>query len=486
MSESGHFDDAYRAPRLLIGGQWRTGAAGTSTPVFNPATGQVLDHVVHASPGDLDDALVAVEQGFLAWRTVPAAQRQRVLLRAVELMRAREADIARCLTLEQGKPLAQARAEVEVAAGMVQWYAEQARRIYGRIVPAPYAGTEYQVRKEPLGPCLLLSPWNVPVILAARKIGGALAAGCSCIVKPPEETAGAVAKMVECFVEAGVPPGAINLVLGVPRTISEHLIGSDVIRKVSFTGSVGVGKELARLAADGLKRVTLELGGHSPVIVFDDVDLDWCVQELVTAKFRNAGQLCHAPTRFFVQRNIYPAFVERFAALAAALRQGNGLDASTDIGPLANQRRQRAMQDLVHETARQGTLVTGGAPGLDQGYFFQPTVFADVAATAAAMHNEPFGPVALIRPFDTVGSAIEAANSTRFGLGSYVFTDSARLQQQMLEQLHAGSVAINSTIASVAEAPFGGVRDSGYGYESGEEGLESYLHTKFIHRTNRP
>ena len=483
MSGFQNLDAEYHTPDLFIGGVWRKGRAATASNVINPATDEILGQVSHASAADLDAALAAVDAGFTTWRQVPAATRQQILSRGVALMRDRSEDIARCLTLEQGKPLVQARAEVEVAAAMVQWYAEQSGRIYGRIIPAPTQGTDYEVRKEPIGPCLLLSPWNVPVILAARKIGGALASGCSCIVKPPEETPGAVAKMIQCFADGGVPPGVINLVLGVPRTVSEHLIASDVIRKISFTGSVPVGKELARLASAGLKRVTLELGGHSPVIVYDDVDVESCVAQLVQAKFRNAGQLCHAPTRFFVHRHIYPDFVARFADAAQQLRQGNGLEDGTQIGPLANVRRQAAMEQLVHSTAKKATLVTGGTRGLNHGCFFLPTVFADVALDAPAMLQEPFGPIALIRSFDTPSEALANANATRFGLGAYVFTDSARLQQQMIAGLRAGSVAINSTVASVAQAPFGGVFDSGYGYESGEEGIESYVHTKFVHRT---
>lgn len=476
----------YRAPGLYIGDRWRAGGAATHTAVVNPATGATLDQLRHASAADLDDALQAAQAGFETWRNTPAAARQDLLLRGVALLRGRAADIARCLTLEQGKPLAQSLGEVKVAADMVQWYAEQARRIQGRLVPGDAAGVDYEVRKAPVGPCLLLSPWNVPVILAARKIGGALAAGCSCIVKPPEETPAAVAMMVACFVEAGLPPGVLNLVFGVPDAVSRHLITSDIIKKVSFTGSVAVGRLLAGLAAPGLKRLTLELGGHSPVVVFDDVDVEDCVARLVAAKFRNAGQLCHAPTRFFVQRRIYADFVDRFARAAASLKQGDGLLPQTEIGPLANARRQRAMAELVASTARAATLVTGGGHGIEQGCFFQPTVFADVQPDAEAMVNEPFGPVALFRAFDDPASALAQANATRYGLGAYVFTDSARLQRQMIDGLNVGAIAVNSTVVSVAEAPFGGVGDSGYGYESGEEGLEGYLHTKFVNRNSQP
>lgn len=473
----------YRAPQLFIDGNWVSGSADTSSPVVNPATGQTLARLGHAAPADLDRALGAAERGFRVWRAVPAADRQRIMQRGIDAIRARREEIARCLTLEQGKPLSQARAEVDVAANMMQWYAEQARRAYGRIVPGSAANTDFEVRKEPVGPCLLLSPWNMPIVLAARKIAGALSAGCSCIVKPPEETPAAVAMVVDCLQAAELPAGAINLVFGVPSLVSEHLIASDVIRKVSFTGSLAVGQHLARLAASGMKRLTLELGGHSPVIVFDDVDLEDSVRQLVGAKFRNAGQLCHAPTRFFVQRGIYAAFVDRFADAASQLRLGDGLDENTQMGPLANARRQKAIGELVDATASRATLVAGGSTFGDRGYFFRPTVFADVEPGARAMHDEPFGPVALIQPFDAAADALKAANASRFGLASYVFTDSARHQRLMIDGLHVGAVGINSTVASVSEAPFGGVRDSGYGYESGEEGFEGYLHTKFVHRT---
>jgi len=482
MAASQQNINSYPVPELLINGCWRAGQGQGATPVHDPATKVVLGRVRHASSADLDDALQAVDEGFEHWRRVPALQRQRLIRQAVGLMRERSDLLARVLTLEQGKPLPQAKAEIEVAAAMIEWYADQAQRVYGRIIPGPSAQVDYEVRKEPIGPCFLLSPWNVPVILAARKIGGALAAGCACIVKPPEETAGAVALMIQCFLDAGLPDGVVNMVLGVPAEVSSHIMASPVIRKISFTGSVQVGKQLARLAANHLQRVTLELGGHSPVIIAEDADLDRYVPELVQAKFRNAGQLCHAPTRFFVHRDRYRDFVERFATIAQQLRQGHGLEEQTDLGPLANERRQLAMQQLVQDMKPYGELVTGGQTGRDSGWFFQPTIFADVAPDAPAMRDEPFGPVALVRPFDSYQTVLQEANASRFGLGAYVFTDSAARQHWFIEALQAGSIAINSTVASVAQAPFGGVRDSGYGYESGEEGLEGYLHSKFIHR----
>ncbi|MBD2222798.1 NAD-dependent succinate-semialdehyde dehydrogenase [Calothrix sp. FACHB-1219] len=473
----------YSVPDLHIAGRWRAGRAKTSSPVIDPATGEVLGRLSHASAQDLDDALRAVDKGFRVWSETPITVRQKILHAAVRLMQERAAAIAPLLTLEQGKPLAQSLAEIQGAATLVQWYAEQARRAYGRIIEGATQNTDIEVRKGPIGPCLLLSPWNMPVMLAARKIGGALAAGCSCILKPPEETPRAIADVVQCFIDAGVPEGVINLVYGIPAEISSKLIASDVIRKISFTGSVPVGKHLASLAAPGLKKLTLELGGHSPVIVMSDANLDLAVEQLALAKFRNAGQLCLAPTRFFVHRDVYSRFVEQFAARASSFRIGHGLNADTEMGPLANGRRLQAMQDLMEANAQSTRLVTGGKRVGSEGNFFSPTVLADAGVDAPAMRDEPFGPVALMTPFDSVEEVISRANETRYGLASYVYTDSAKAQKALLQGLDVGTVAINSTVASMAEAPFGGVKDSGYGHESGEEGLEGYLHTKTVHRT---
>lgn len=473
----------YSAPQLYIAGQWRAGAAATTSPITNPATGETLGHLTHASADDLNQALTAVAAGQAVWGAMPAPQRQRIIQVAVNLMRERAEQIAPLITLEQGKPIAQARAEMEGAAALVQWYAEQSRRIYGRIIEGATAETDIEVRKGPVGPCLLLSPWNMPVLLAARKIGGALAAGCACILKPPEETPAAIAKVVQCFIDAGVPAGVINLVYGIPAEVSSRLIASDIIRKVSFTGSVGIGQHLAQLAAPGLKRLTLELGGHSPVIVLDDVNLEQTVEQLVMSKYRNSGQLCLSPTRFFVHQNIYARFVQQFAERAESLQVGDGLDPATQMGPLANVRRVHAMTDLVQACATNSRLVTGGHRLDREGYFFAPTVLADTTDATPAMHQEPFGPIALMTPVASVDEAVARANASRYGLAAYVFTDSAKAQKTLLDRLEVGSIAINNTVTSVSEAPFGGMKDSGYGYESGEEGLESYLHTKTVHRT---
>lgn len=473
----------YSAPQLYIAGRWRPGSAASTNLVLNPATGESLGELTHASEADLDAALAAVDLGFTIWSSTPAPERQRILFAAVRNVRDRVEAIAPLITLEQGKPIAQARAEVEGSAALIQWYAEQSRRVYGRIIEGATQATDIEVRKGPIGPCLLLSPWNMPVLLAARKIGGALAAGCSCIIKPPEETPAAIAAVIQCFIDAGLPDGVINLVYGIPSHISTRLIASDIIRKVSFTGSVAVGQHLAKLSATGLKRLTLELGGHSPVIVLADADLELAVEQLALAKFRNSGQLCLSPTRFFIHKDIYAEFLDRFSSRADSLKVGNGMDPMTQVGPLANIRRIQAMVELMEANAGNTRLITGGKCVGDTGFFFAPTVLADTSDNTPAMHQEPFGPVALMTSISSVDEAMTRANASRYGLAAYVYTDSAKAQKFLLNRLNVGSIAVNSTVASMAEAPFGGVKDSGYGYESGEEGLESYLHTKTVHRT---
>jgi succinate-semialdehyde dehydrogenase/glutarate-semialdehyde dehydrogenase len=364
---------------------------------------------------------------------------------------------------------------------MVQWYAEQARRIYGRLVPSSLDGGELSVRQEPIGPCALFSPWNMPVLLASRKMGGALAAGCTAILKPAEETPRAIADVVACFVDAGVPNGVLNLVFGIPKQISAHLLSSRIIRKASLTGSVEVGREIARLASSNFVRTTLELGGHAPVLVLADADVDCIIPMLVFAKFRNAGQLCLAPTRFLVHESIYPRFVTAFAEATGKLSIGSGFEA-VDMGPLANDRRRTAVAALVDDAIGLGAkALVGGASVKRPGFFYQPTVLADVPQAARIRTEEPFGPVAIIDAFTELDGAIEAANATSFGLAAYAFTDSASAQRRIAEGLRVGVVAFNNVAVSVAEAPFGGVKDSGYGRESGEEGLSEYLTVKTVH-----
>lgn len=470
---------AYRCPELLIAGRWRAGSSPDRQQVVNPATGAVLDELVLADAADLQQALQAAESGFAQWRRVPAHERCARLERGVERMRQQTESIATLLTLEQGKPLAEARAECAMAADLIKWYAEEARRVYGRVVPARLPDSRMEVLKFPVGPVAAFSPWNFPLVLSARKIGGALAAGCSIILKGAEETPASVAAMVACLAEE-LPDGALQLVYGVPAEVSQTLISSPVIRKVSFTGSVMVGRQLAQLAGQHLKRITLELGGHAPVIVCADADLDRVVPLIVGHKFRNAGQACLSPTRFMVERSRYGEFLERFESATRALKVGSGMDAATQMGPVASARRKAAVQDLItRSVARGARAITGSAP--DTACFVAPTLLADIPLDAPAMREEPFGPVACALPFDSLEQAIAMANDSPYGLAGYLFTDSARAIHAVSERLEVGSLAVNGLGVSVPEAPFGGVKDSGYGSESGIEGMESFLDSKFMH-----
>lgn len=469
----------YRCPQLLLGGEWRTGRHVQRLAVRNPATGELLDELALASADDLQLALNTTQKAFEHWRQVPAHERCSRLERGVARLRENTERIARLLTLEQGKPLAEARAECAMAADLIKWYAEEARRIYGRVIPARLPNSRMDVLKLPVGPVAALSPWNFPLVLSARKIGGALAAGCSIIVKAAEETPASVAAMVDCLNQE-LPSGVLQLVYGVPSEVSEALIRSPIIRKVTFTGSVPVGRHLAVMAAQHLKRITLELGGHAPVIVCADADLQRTVNLMVQHKFRNAGQACLAPTRFFVDRRIYGDFVDAFGAASQALRVGSGLEQTTQMGPVASARRQAAVRDLIDRSVAMGARpVAGAAP--EQGCFVPPTLLADVPGQAPVLTEEPFGPVACVMPFDTLDEAIASANANPYGLAGYLFTDSAKVILAVSERLEVGSLAINGMGVSVPEAPFGGVKDSGYGSESGIEGMEAFLDTKFTH-----
>ena len=465
---------------LFINGSWKIGEGRDLFPVVDPATGEAIAEVPLASPADLDEALEAADQGFKLWRATAADQRAAVLKKAAALLRERAEPIARLLTMEQGKPLAEARAEVLSSAGLFDWCAEEASRIYGRTLVRP-TGQRALVTRQPIGPVAAFSPWNFPVYLMAKKLGPALATGCSVIAKPPEETPGCTGALVRCLADAGLPAGVVQLVHGVPDAVSRHLLGSSVIRKVSFTGSVPVGKHLMRLAADGLKRVTMELGGHAPVLVFADCDLDQTLDMVVAQKFRNAGQVCVSPTRFYVQESIYERFVAGFAARARAVSTGSGLSAGTIMGPLANVRRPGAIAALVDDAAAKGARVLAGGQRGDSGFFFEPTLLADVPDSADIMSSEPFGPVAVAAPFSTFDDAVAKANRLPFGLAAFAFTEGLRTANLLGDAIEAGMVGINTFAISAPDAPFGGIKDSGFGSEGGLEGMDSYLVTKAIH-----
>ncbi len=473
--------DTYDADlSLFIGGSWKIGEGRDLFPVVDPASGEAIGEVPMASKADLDEALEAADKGFQLWRATPADQRGAVLKKAAALLRERVESIARLLTLEQGKPLPEARAEVLSSAQLFEWCGEEAVRIYGRTLVRP-TGQRSLVTRQPVGPVAAFSPWNFPVYLMAKKLAPALATGCSVIAKPPEETPGCTGALVRCLADAGLPAGVLQLVHGVPDEVSRHLLASPVIRKVSFTGSVPVGKHLMRLAADGLKRVTMELGGHAPVLVFADCDLEKTLDMVVTQKFRNAGQVCVSPTRFYLQEAIYDRFVAGFAERARAVKTGHGLDAATVMGPLANARRPGAIEALVDDAAAKGARVLAGGRRGDSGFFFEPTLLADVPDSADIMSNEPFGPVAVTAPFSTLEDAVAKANRLPYGLAAFAFTEGLRNANLLGDAIEAGMVGINTFAISTADAPFGGVKDSGFGSEGGLEGMDSYLVTKAIH-----
>ncbi len=472
---------AYTDTRLLIDGQWADAASGKTINVVNPATGQAIGKVAHAGIADLDRALASAQRGFEAWRAIPAHERAATMRRAANLLRERADAIAQLLTQEQGKPLAEARGEIMAGADIIDWFADEGRRVYGRIVPSRNLAAQQLVLKEPVGPVAAFTPWNFPINQIVRKLGAALATGCSFLVKAPEETPASPAALLQTFVDAGVPAGTVGLVFGDPAEISSYLIASPIIRKVTFTGSTPVGKQLAALAGSHMKRVTMELGGHAPVILAEDADVALAVKTAGAAKFRNAGQVCISPTRFLVHSSLVDEFSKALVKHAESLKLGNGLIEGTTLGPLANPRRLTAMAKVMDDArARGATIATGGERVGDAGNFFAPTVITGASLDADIFNNEPFGPVAAIRAFDTLDEAITEANRLPFGLAGYAFTKSIKTAHILGQRLELGMLWINQPATTSAEMPFGGVKDSGYGTEGGPEALEAYLVTKTV------
>ncbi len=470
---------AYPEVKLFIDGEWRRGARDAA--VVNPATEAEIGRLALVSEKELEEAVQAADQGFKVWRKVPALERSKIMRKAAALLRERAETIAAIMTMEQGKPLAEARMETLGAADTIEWFAEEARRTYGRIIPSRSAQVRNVVLREPVGPVAAFTPWNFPINQAVRKVSAALAAGCSIVLKGPEETPASCAALVRAYADAGVPPGVLNLVFGVPSEVSSFLIAHPLIRKISFTGSTPVGKQLAALAGQHMKRVTMELGGHAPVLVFADADIDRTAQLLTGAKYRNAGQVCISPTRFLVERSVVNQFTEAMASAAKALKVGNGLDASSKMGALANDRRLAAMERLVADARKKGArVVTGGERVGDKGYFFAPTILSDVPANADLMHEEPFGPLAPIIPFDSYDEAIAEANRLPYGLAAYAYSTSAATVARVGNDVESGMISINQHGLGMPETPFGGVKDSGYGSEGGQEAMEAYLITKHI------
>ncbi|MEH6755991.1 MAG: NAD-dependent succinate-semialdehyde dehydrogenase [Parasphingorhabdus sp.] len=469
--------------QLHIDGEWLDVEDRDVRHVINPSTGKTISDLPKASIADLDRALNAADRSFPIWRDTPVGERATILRKAAALMRERAPEIGRLMTAEQGKPLAQAIGEVSGSANLFDTMAEEAKRCYGRVLVRP-TGQQSFVKYQPVGPVAAFSPWNFPVFTPARKLAAALAAGCSIILKPAEETPASPIEMVRCLIDAGLPSGVAQIVFGDPAQVSSHLIASDVIRKISFTGSVPVGRHLMKLAAEGLKRTTLELGGHAPVLVFEDCDLDKALDLLVAQKYRNAGQVCVSPTRFYVQSGIYEKFATEFTKRAERITVSDGFIDNIGMGPLANPRRPEAMERLISDAKAKGADVRLGGEAMDRdGYFYRPTVLTNVSLDADIMNNEPFGPVAVMRPFDTLDEAIEQANRLPLGLAAYAFTDSLRTANIVGDKIEAGMVAINNLTVSPGDAPFGGVKQSGHGSEDGPDGLKAYMVTKAIHQS---
>ena len=472
----------YAKLEMLIDGAWTQGTGKRREKVLNPANEQILGELPVAERADLDAALAAADAAQAAWAATLPKERGRILRKAADLMRERAEEIARQMTMEQGKPLAESKLEALGGADILEWYAEEGRRAYGRVI-APSVPTVLRAMmvKEPVGPVAAFTPWNFPVVTPVRKIGGALAAGCTLIIKPSEETPAGTIAIAQALQDAGLPKGVLNVVFGVPAEISEYLIASDIIKKISFTGSIPVGKHLNRLAAEGMKRVTMELGGHGPVIVFDDVDVEKVAAMSVGGKFRNAGQVCVSPTRFIVQDKLYGDFVDAFTAKAKALKVGDGLENGVQMGPLANARRLDAIDGLIRDAVESGAkLKTGGERIGNNGFFYAPTVLADVPKESRIMNEEPFGPVAPITRFESFDEAVHEANRLPFGLAGYAFTNSAETSAKIGGALKTGLVGLNSFVIAMPETPFGGVKESGYGSEGGIEGLDAYLSTKLV------
>lgn len=466
---------------LLIDGKWTAAKAGRSIPVVNPATGEEIGRVAHAGKADLDLALAAAARGFAVWRKISAFERYKIMRKAADLLRERAPAIARIMTLEQGKPVGEATMEIMSAGDTIDWFAEEGRRAYGWIVPPRMDGVQQLSVREPVGPVAAFTPWNFPINQVVRKLSAALAAGCSIIVKAPEETPGSPAELIRAFVDAGVPAGVIGLVYGVPSEISEYLIPHPVIRKLTFTGSTAVGKHLAALAGLHMKRVTMELGGHAPAVVFQDADIESASKQLARTKLRNVGQVCISPTRFLVQEEVYDEFVDRFVAQIEQTRVGDGLDPKTSMGPLANERRVSAMETLIADAVQKGARVrTGGARIGNKGNFFAPTVLTDLNNDMRVMNEEPFGPLALIRPFRSFDEAVTESNRLPYGLAAYAFTRNTHNAHALAAGIETGMITINHIGLAAPEVPFGGVKDSGYGSEGGAEAILAYLNTKFI------
>ena len=473
--------------QLLISGKWQDAADGRTFPVQDPATGEVIGKAAYASKSELALVAEGAQKGFAAWRALSAWDRFVIMRRAAELLRERAESIGRILSREQGKPLAQAVIEIQAAANVIEYFGEEGRRINDTLVPAREADIEQRVLHRPVGVVAAFTPWNFPVNQIARKLGAALGAGCSVIVKAPEDTPASPAELLRTFLDAGIPAGVVSLVYGNPAEISEYLIAHPVVRKISFTGSTPVGKHLAALAGAQMKPVTMELGGHAPVIICADADLDAAAERLCAAKFRNAGQVCISPTRFMVDRTVVKAFTEKLKARMSALKTGRGLDAGVTLGPLVNERRLNAIKELVEDARQHGATIWQPDISLpSSGYFHPPVLVINPEETARILHEEPFGPVIILTEFTTLAEAVAEANRLPYGLAAYAYTRDERTQRLLGEKIEAGMVSINYSGLGLPEVPFGGIKDSGYGTEGGPEALRAHTYLKLVTSKQAP
>ena len=471
----------YPSLYMVIDGEQVSGGGRRTFPVVNPPTGETIGELPLAEAADLDRALETAARGFKLWRKAPAAQRAAVLQGAARLMLERADDLARIATMEQGKPFGEAKLELMMNVGLFNFYAGECSRIYGRELVRD-DGFRSTVRHEPVGPVAAFAPWNFPLGNPGRKLGAPIAAGCSVILKSAEETPTSALGILQALLDAGLPEQVAQAVFGVPDEVSRHLLASPVIRKLSFTGSTVVGKHLAKLAADNMLRTTMELGGHGPVLVFDDVDVDHVLDVAVAGKYRNAGQVCVSPTRFIVQENVFERFRDGFAERAQKVKVGDGLAEGTQMGPMANKRRPEAMDRLIGNAKDKGAKLNAGGSRIgNQGFFFQPTVLSEVPLEADIMHEEPFGPVALINPYKGEDEMIAEANRLEYGLAGYAWTNDVKRQRRLADAIETGMVGINSHMVAGADSPFGGVKWSGHGAEDGPEGVLACMVTKTVH-----
>jgi succinate-semialdehyde dehydrogenase/glutarate-semialdehyde dehydrogenase len=471
----------YPEVKLYVDGEWRGATGRDMLPVTNPSTGQRLGALPVATDVDLDDALGAAQRAFASWRRVAAVERAALLHKAAGILRSRAEYLGEVLATELGNPIGPARFEAVVASDVFDWSAGETRRVYGRVIPSRFPGARQLALKEPIGPVFAVCPWNMPLIFPARKIAEALAAGCTVVIKPAEQTPGCAFEIVRALQEAGIPEGVVNLVFGVPDQISRRMLGSGAIRKLSFTGSVPVGKQLAKLAAEHLVKCTHELGGHAPTIVFDDANIETVAPMLAERKARVSGQACNAPTRFYVQEGVYTRFREAFAESLNAIRIGDPFAPTTQMGPVASEKRRAAIESLIADARSRGArAVTGGGRVGTTGFFHSLTLLDEVPDEARVMNEEPFGPIGAIQPFKTIDEVIEKANRLPYGLAAYGFSGSKRNLDALADRLEVGLLGLNHCNLAAAETPFGGVKESGYGSEGGSEGVEGYLITKFV------